>query len=202
MTAVPPTREEEWTYWDTKLTELRRGELETVHNAAKAWSTLFAGVLGLFGTVAFAGGLTAIDDLPGRAATAAKVLTLVAIFAALVATIAGAYASQSMTLTTDQPLTGKALRERADKTANTALKRLSVAKKAGIVAAACVVSGSVLILIVGKAKATHTPPTAVVVVNGGAVCGSLERAESGALTIGGTALVGNVGSVTVVDACP
>lgn len=200
---MPATRDDEWTYWDTKLTELRRCELETVHNAAKAWSTLFAGVLGLFGTVAFAGGLTTIDDLPGSAATVAKVLTLGAFGAALVATVAAAFASNSMTVKSDASLTtGKALRQRAHEAAQEGLERLKLARWAGLVAAACVVVGSVLILVVGKAEPAKSPPTAVVVIDGRAVCGKLERAESGDLAIGGTPLKGNVVAFSVVAACP
>jgi hypothetical protein len=62
---MPASADEEWAYWDAKATDLRRTQLSTVQGAATKWATLLTAVLGVFGTVAFAGGLTTLDKLPG-----------------------------------------------------------------------------------------------------------------------------------------
>src|SRR4051794_27492384 len=56
----------EETYWRDQVVAARHGQLEMVRKAATGWSALFGGLLGIFGTVAFAGGLPTMEDLPDR----------------------------------------------------------------------------------------------------------------------------------------
>jgi hypothetical protein len=194
---------QEWKYWDGKLIELRRGQLGTVQAAATAWSTLFGGLLAVFGTIAFAGGLTGIEELPGPAAVVAKGLTLVAALAAASATWHAAHAAQSMSLGTETDLTAMGLRQRMNDAAAASLIRLQKAKGRGMLAAVAVLVGSAMILIIGKAdKPADAPPAAVVVVDGRAVCGKLQRGSEGGLSVAGTELTSNVSGLTVVAACP
>ncbi len=50
-------------YWAAKLTEARRGQLDTVRKAATNWSALFTAVLGVFTAVTFASGVPGLDEL-------------------------------------------------------------------------------------------------------------------------------------------
>lgn len=85
-------------FYEARLDELRRGQLKTVQASAGRWSALMTAVLGVFGTVAFAGGLTTIDDLAEPFDAIAKAVTTLAAAAAVVAVVYLARASGGLRL--------------------------------------------------------------------------------------------------------
>ncbi|MCA1702380.1 MAG: hypothetical protein LC808_03575 [Actinobacteria bacterium] len=199
---MPPTPEQEWEYWDTKGTELRHGQLDTVQKAAANWTALFGASLGIFGTVAFAGGLTTVDALADPWEVIVKVATTVAVLLALVATYFGAKASQALSPKQASSLDATALMQRAEAAAHESLASLKVAKVTGTAAAALVLLGSATVLWLGQDQKPAEPPTAVVVVEGKSACGQLTKAVDGSLVVGGLTLNGAVSEFTVVSRCP
>lgn len=184
-------------FWKQQVQTRNRDQLTTVTKAATAWSALFAGVLAVFGTVAFAGGLTAVDRVEAPWGSVAKAVTLVAVVLALVATVlAGLASGASVSVTNDNTWDGQ--RDWVKSQATRAFTRLRLAKRFGGAAGALLLVGSTVVLLAGEA--VPSVPTVVVVVDGRAVCGPLTSTGAG-LAVGGTALA-KVSSLTVVAACP
>jgi hypothetical protein len=195
------TPEQEWNYWDSQLTDLRHNQLKTVQSAAAAWSKLFAALLAIFGTVAFAGGLTTIDKLPSPWDVVAKVGTLIAAAAAIAATYMAARASDTLSVSDRPAIDALTLRQAVSDAAHESVHWLSLAKIAGAIAVGIVLAGSGLIVVVGEAGDTPTVPTVVAVVDGHAYCGKLKKLD-GALAVRGHELNRSVTAVTPVADCP
>ncbi|MEO6997201.1 MAG: hypothetical protein ABI112_03880 [Terracoccus sp.] len=187
-------------FWKQQVLTRNRDQLTTVSKAATAWSALFTGALGLFGTVAFAGGLTAVHRVDDPWSGVVKTATLVAVVLALAATVlAGLASGASVSVTNDSTWDGQ--RDWVKSQAARAYGRLRLAKRFGGAAAAALLFGSTVVLFAGEAvPSLPSAPTVVVVIDGRAVCGPLTSTASG-LAVGGTLLT-KVSSVTVVDACP
>lgn len=184
-------------FWKQQVLTRNRDQLTTVSKAATAWSALFAGVLGVFGTVAFAGGLTAVDRVDDPWSAVVKTATLLAVVLALVATVlAGIAAGASVSVTNDSTWDGQ--RDWVKTQAARAFGRLRLAKRFGGFAGVVLLFGSTVVLLAGEAG--PSVPTVVVVVGGRAVCGPLTSTATG-LAVGGTGLT-KVTSLTVVQACP
>jgi hypothetical protein len=199
---MPLTPEQEWNYWDGQVTELRHHQLATVQSAATGWKTLFAALLGIFTTVAFAGGLTTVDKLASPWDTLVKGATLVAVVCAAAATYWANKASQGLSPGAAAELDADSIRDRSDQAANASLVDLNKAKVAGVLAVVIVLAGSAAVLLLGPAPTPSVAPTAVVIVNGRAVCGKLTRAADRSLMIDGTGLGTGVSGFTVVSKCP
>jgi hypothetical protein len=186
-------------YWTDKLKELERGQLETVANAATAWSALLGALLGTFGIVAFAGGLTSLDKLPAPTSEVVKWMTVAAAVLLALATIAAAVASQKLAPRERPGMSWQKLESESKKRAKTGLNWLLAAKVMGTVLAVIVLVGSALVIIVGEDPSSN-PPTVIAIVDGHAVCGELEEQDS-VLKVGGVELAGSV-TLTVVNKCP
>lgn len=199
---MPLTPEEEWAHWDAKLIELRHGQLKTVQDAAAGWAKLFAAVLGIYGTVAFAGGLTSLDKLAAPFDTIARIATFLAAVAALLATWWATLASQDLEPEERAATDANSLRAATEVAVRSSLRDLRKAKKAGYAAAAIVLAGSTMILWQQEAESPAKPPKVLAIVAGEAVCGPLARADDGSLEVDETPLAGEVQNVTVVAACP
>jgi hypothetical protein len=185
-------------YWRGRVASAQHDELETVRKGAAAWTTLFTAVIGVFGTVAFASGLPALDDLDEKLQDPVKWATIAAGVLALVATVmAGIAAGPSLKKSSDSSWQG--MRTRTRDSARTALTLLNIAKILGGVAAAIVFVGSVVIFLSGEAPGSA--PKLVAVVNGTAVCGPLGTASDGAAKVGSTPLAG-ASYIVVVTRCP
>ena len=112
-------------YWREEVIKAQRDELESTRKAATAWAGLFGAVLGVFGTVTFAGGLTALDDLNEDWQPLVKGATLAAAALALGATLlAGAAAGPSAKTTSDSSWTGR--RDAVRKGARTARRQPTI----------------------------------------------------------------------------
>ena len=187
-------------YWRDQVASARHGQLEMVRKAATGWSALFGGLLGIFGTAAFAGGLPTLDDLPETLRQWLIVATIAAavlIFLALVLAGIAAGPNPRRVWHSDWKSERKFQTTAAER-ASDLLKRSRIA---GALAVFVVVAGSVAILIVGKEDAAPKPTPMVAVVDGRAVCGPLASDLSGGLAIGEVSLVG-VASLIQVDSCP
>lgn len=186
-------------YWKEQADTARRTQLTTVRTAAKAWSGVFAGILGLFGTVTFVGGLNGLGDLPADEQNLVRWAIVIAAGALLIATVTSAFASNAMPKV-ESNLTGDSLRDRSKTLATRSLRLFRVSMGFALAAAIIVTAGSCYILFSEKSSADPKPPTVVAVVDGVAHCGPLE-ADGARLAVGGQPL-SDVTSITVVDACP
>src|SRR5262245_15246117 len=93
-------------YWSERLDEARRGgQLETVRKSAPVWSALVSSLLGVFGLVAFAGGLKELDELAPDFTVAIKAGTSLAAIALGVATFFAAKAAGQLFITTTNDTT-------------------------------------------------------------------------------------------------
>ena len=196
------TPEEEWEYWDLKNDELRRTQLETVQKAASNWSTLFGALVGVFGVVSFAGGLTTIDKLESPLDDIALGLTIAAALLWVIATYLSAQASGDLSPGEVSELDATALQRRTEEAAATAFDRLKVAKVVGTIGVALVLFGTLLVLVADEAEQEKSPPTVVAVVDGSAVCGKLSSGPDGTLSVDDLSLGAAVESLTIVTKCP
>jgi hypothetical protein len=192
---------EEALFWKAKVDEqLRGGQLDTIQKAATAWTALFGSLLGIFGVVAFAGGLQSIDDLTDDTARLAKFGTLAAAVALGVATYFAAKASGQLFPTVSNDTTWQAYRTATLEKVEAARYSLKIARVAGLVAVVIVLFGSAVILLVAPAKAS--PPVVIVKSRTGEqVCGRLERDATNAITVEQAAIAPDA-FVTVVTKCP
>lgn len=188
------------TYWREEVDKARRGQLELVRRAATGWSALFAAVLGVFGTVSFAGGLTGVEDLGGSSEWVIRAVTVVAALLALAATVLAGVAAGPK----PEPSASEDWHDMRDATTALAWRSLALLKAAkwcGAGAAALVFLGSAYVVLAGKAEAEPEAPTVLVVVDGTVACGALSESDDGSLTVDGHALTG-VDQVQVVPTCP
>jgi hypothetical protein len=197
---MPVTAEEEWKYWDTKATELRRTQLTTVQTAATKWSAVLTALLGVFGTVAFAGGLTTIDKLPSPWDAWAKVLTTLAAITAVIAIGILNRAAGGLSITKYRGLSAATVRDINTTGAAGALGLLKIGRYLAVATASLVLAGSLLVLWVREREDVPSVPTVLAVVDQELICGELASTK-GRLTIDGkpadTAIF-----ITPVSACP
>lgn len=198
---MPATEEEEWGYWDAQATRLVRTEVETVNASATRLAALTASLLGLFGAVAFAGGLTTLDKLTSPLDDVVRVMTTAAVLAAAVGTVLLAAAAGSLGVKNVSSLNGPKLKELSQEQARKQRRLLSKGRLAAALAAALVISGSLLVLWAGT-----SPPSAasryLVVHDDGAACGELATTAEGEVVVAGIPLTGDVHTVLSVASCP
>ncbi|SNR66848.1 hypothetical protein [Blastococcus mobilis] len=188
-------------YWKGEVTKARRTQLDVVRKSATGWSALFAAVLGVFGSVTFVGGLTGVDELPESLAGDVRVAIVVAAGLALLATVLAGLAANSLPSVTSD-LTFQKLRDDTKNKATSARRLLRWALLCAAGAAVIVTVGSAVVVLSEKEQDAVTAPSAVVVVDGKAVCGPLTEDADGQLSVDGIALGDAGASFTVVSSCP
>lgn len=187
-------------YWREQVGIARRTQLTVVRDAAKAWAGVFSGILGLFGTVTFVGGLNGLDDLAAKDQEWIRFAIVVAAISLLVATVLSALASNAIPVVADK-MTGDGFRDRSKELARRSLRFFRVSMVFALIAASIVIFGSGYILFTSTAEdAEHKPPKVVAVIDGTAYCGPLSLAD-GILAVDGKALK-SVTLLTPVDTCP
>jgi hypothetical protein len=186
-------------FWAGKILEARRNQLDTVRRAATGWSAVFTGILGLFGTVTFVGGLNGLNDLAANTQQFVRLGIALAASCTLVATVLAALAANAFP-TVSNDLTVDTFQTQNKQRARAALTQLRVAVVFGVAAASVVLVGSIVVLFAGKSDATPQVPTVIAVLQGKAYCGKVE-ADGGDLTVAGMSLE-SVTSLTVVSSCP
>lgn len=197
-----PTQYEEDEYWQGKINELGRTRLDTLRDSASKWTALITALLGIFAVVAFTGALPTLDKLDTDVAVGVKIVVLIALVCAVVATVLLAAASGNLfPASLAAPSPGQ-LKDNYDERADTAAKELKWGRWFGVAAALLVVVGSAVIFVLGEASTSKSPPTVVTVVNGKAICGKLGGAPHGPLKVSDVDLSSGVTDVVVVDACP
>lgn len=80
-------------YWQAKLDDLSRTELDTVRSTAAKWQGTISTLLGIFGTVAFVSGNQTIEKLSPTTATFTKIAVTVAVTLAVGAVLTATYAA-------------------------------------------------------------------------------------------------------------
>ena len=83
-------------YWQAKLTDISRTELDKVRATAAKWQATISTLLGVFGSIAFVGGISNVDQLNERMATTAKNIVTVAVVLAFLAILGSAYAAMGV----------------------------------------------------------------------------------------------------------
>lgn len=187
-------------YWEGRLIETRRSQLDTVQKSARGWSTLFAAVLGAFGSVTFVSGLAGLDELPPSLRIAVQWLVAFAACTTLAATILAGLAANVLPAPSDDA-TSLGLRSETKLRAKKALRRLRAAIWLGVLAALCVISGSMAVLFAPADGHSSAPTYLVAVVGGRAFCGAGATGPSGELSIGGV-VFRDVDSISIVPRCP
>ena len=199
---MPASAEEEWTYWDTKATELRRTQLATVQTAATKWAALLTALLGVFGAVAFAGGLTTIDKLGSPYAIIAKLLTTLAAIAAILAVYLFAQAAGGLTPRVAHGIGAASVRQMNTVASRNVMKTLKWGKRFAVSAAVLVLGGSALVLWVGDKTVSVVPPAMVAVVDGRLICGELTKQPDGTVLVGDHRITRSITQIVSVGKCP
>jgi hypothetical protein len=205
MTVIPPDTKTA-KYWQGKLDELDRTQLDTVRATAAKWQGTISTLLGVFGTVAFVTGANTIEKLAPDDADTARFAVTAAAALALGAVLSATYAAQGLPRrhkNPDWPWLEKQSREQAGK----ALTWLRVSQVLAILAVGLVVVGSVVVLWSSPAKQAAPPANALVRVADGSVrCGAVTTSD-GTVGVkfpdGTTVRLGAANQlVTTVATCP
>jgi hypothetical protein len=160
-------------YWQAKLDDLGRTELDTVRSTAAKWQGTISTLLGIFGTVAFVSGNQTIDKLSASAATATKWAVTVAVVLAVGAVLTATYAAQGIPRQRVAP-DWLWLETQSGKQARRALVALRCSQGLALAAVFVVVAGSLLVLWNTESKTASQPTSALVrLANGSVVCGSI-----------------------------
>jgi hypothetical protein len=199
---MPVSPEQDWEYWDEKATALWREQMTSVSTAAAKWSAMVGTLLGVFGAVAFAGGLATIERLDDPWNAIAKIITTAAVLASVVGIVLLAAAAGGLTTQQlDQPLTGAQVKTHQTVGIRRSLELLRVGRWFSAGAALLVIIGSLIILWVGPAPVSRKPPLLIAAFPDGAVCGPAVLAQSGKVTVAGRELDSQMKAMVVVTAC-
>jgi hypothetical protein len=197
---VPVSVADEWRYWDGKVTDLRRGQTAALRTSATKWAALLTALLGAFSAVAFAGGLTRIDDLGGHWVGLVKWLTTVAAVASVGAIGTFSFVSGGLQVRhAKKPLTATELATDETNPTPSLIRLLLVGRGLAILAAGCVIVGSVVVLWAPQAPTPATP--LLVRFSDGAVCGRPISGSDGTLKVAGRSL-SRAKQVLTVTTCP
>ena len=148
-------------YWQTKLDDLSRTELDTVRSTAAKWQGTISTLLGIFGTVAFVSGNQTIDKLSPTAAALAKWAVTVALVLAVGAVLSATYAAQGIPRYRDNP-DWVWLETQSRTQANRALVALRLSQGLALAAVVVIVVGSLLVLWNSEPKAAAQPTSVLV----------------------------------------
>ncbi|RSM73149.1 hypothetical protein DMB66_03725 [Actinoplanes sp. ATCC 53533] len=188
---------DEVAFYEARNSDLRRGRLKALQASATKWSALMAGFLGVFGTVAFAGGLATVDKLPAPVDVLVKATTTLAAVAAALAVWFLSRAAGGLRITDLRFPTGKKLMERENDLVTEARRDIGRGRVCALAAVVLVLAGSVAVL---WTPPKPTTPKFLVRFDDAATCGELTN-RGGALSIGGRSL-GQAVEVIPVSSCP
>lgn len=198
---MPLNTEEEWKYWDEKAVDLPHEETEAVNASAAKWQALATALLGVFGLVAFAGGLTTLDKLGEPWRTSALVMTSIAVVTAVIGLILLGIASGGLwTVLVKHPVDGLELKRLAHEHALRANKCLKYGQWFTAVTVALVLSGSMMILWAGPSE--NTQKYVAIFADRGPAYGELVEGPKGKLILNGQELGKDLVSLTPVSAKP
>jgi hypothetical protein len=200
LPAVGPAAKSDRDYWDGLALKAEREQLKAVQDSATKWTAITGTLLGLFGTVAFATGLSAIED-PADAwlPTVVRAATTVAFLLILYGTWSLAKAAGGLNLKYyADGFDGVRLEQETTKRVVTAKRELDNGRKAALYGTLIVLIGTAVIFWCNK-----TPPSvskvAGVTTNGQIVCGELQSNGS-TTTIGASTTP--VTNIVTVTKCP
>lgn len=195
--------EDEYEYWNEELTRLGREELATIKSAADSWTKIFGALTGVFGTIAFAGGVTTLDKLASPWNFWIVLGTTVALACAVASISISASATGSATAETVVGMTPEQLRSNSITSAAEGAKRLGQARFWGIVAVAVILAGSLVLLWKPILQPAAASPDTFLVIDpeGGSACGPL-TGDDGSLAIGDITLTDGLTELIPVETCP
>ena len=199
---MPGTYKTELEYWETKATEIRRGQTEAFRRSATKWAAVLTALLGAFGAVAFAGGLTTIEDLPDGWVLVVRILTSLAAALSVVSIVALSIVSGGLRMRLQQSaVTALQLADEETEPSKELRTLFRWGRVAAIAAAACVLIGSGAVLWVSPAAPAASPVQSIVVkFDDGSACGEPKRSGE-ELTLDGRNLSEAV-EITPVSKCP
>jgi hypothetical protein len=174
-----PSRHESMTatqtakYWQAKLDDLSRTELDTVRSTAAKWQGIISTLLGIFGTVAFVSGNQTIEKLSPTTATFTKVAVTVAVALAVGAVLTATYAALGLPRQRESP-DWRWLETQSRRQAGRALVALRWSQGLALGAVFVVIAGSLLVLWNSEPQAaSQTTSVLVRSPDGSLLCGSL-----------------------------
>lgn len=190
-------------FWQAKLTELRRGQLETIRSTASKWQASISTLLGVFGAAAYVAGPSTIDKLDTTSAQYAKVGVVTTVVFALVAVLAATYASQGIPVGRSD-MDGLKLHNLTIAQTSKAVTGLRISQVTALLAVLVLTVASTLLLLDADA-ASPSLGQAVLVRSGDEVtCGYVKRLASATVIVDVNGKRLNVESAEIVpvSACP
>lgn len=168
------------TRWNDEAVELGHGALTKVQDTAKKWGETIAGLLGIFGVVAFVKGPEAFADIPGRTAWVVVAVVALAALAAAAAVYTGALAAQGSPARLD-PLNGWTLKQLTQARTATATTLLRVSRAFALAAAVLLLAAMAVSWTATLDARGEKAETFAVVVwdDGSATCGKLDSDAAG-----------------------
>jgi hypothetical protein len=148
-------------YWQAKLTDISRTELDKVRATAAKWQATISTLLGVFGSIAFVGGISNVDQLNERMATTAKNIVTVAVVLAFLAILGSAYAAMGVPRK-HQNQDWRWLRDESHTRARHALLALRLSQVGAVAAAILIVTGSLTVLRASPAQPSGSKTYAVI----------------------------------------
>lgn len=197
---MPISATDEIKYWDDKVSEIRRGQTAAIRTSATKWAALLTALLGAFSAVAFAGGLTTVEDLDSDWETPVKVLTTVAAACSLTAIVVLSCVAGGLRIVHDKtPLTWVKLAVEETRPSKALRVALGLGRLGAVIAALCVVAGSFIVL---WAPAAQAPADSVIVrFSDHTLCGVPTKNADGTLQLRGRDL-SEAMQVLTVSTCP
>jgi hypothetical protein len=165
-------------YWQAKLDDLSRTELDTVRSTAAKWQGTISTLLGIFGTVAFVSGNQTIEKLSRTTGTFTKIAVTVAVVLAVGAVLTATYAALGIPRRRET-VDWTWLESESIRKAGRALVALRWSQGLALAAVFVVVAGSLIVLWNSEPKAAS--PAASVLVrlsDGSLLCGALVAQHS------------------------
>jgi len=176
--------------------------LDALRANAATWTKLLGGLLGLFGTAAFVGGLPTIDKLGDDQQTIARLLISAALVFLVFATITSALAERKPVRLL--PAQSPDEKQVALQKGQQSVKRLTFwASLAGGLAAVSIIGGSMYLLWLEPNPSPAPPPKVLAVSSETAVCGQLtvENGKETAIEVNGESIAG-LTQLVIVSSCP
>jgi hypothetical protein len=191
--------------WDERAAQTRADYgLAAVRAGASKWSASIAALLGILSTVAFVAGPTdLVKDVGGWEAKLAGALILAAAGCALVGLFLAVMAEQGSPKWSDD-LTGWKLKSLTRQHADDSAKKFLRSRRLVLVALLLVVLATAIAWAAALTGDKPSSQSAIVVMSGGAICGTLDTQDSRLTVKSGTTTsqIPENALVTLIASCP
>jgi hypothetical protein len=198
------SEQDEALYWAGKAADAHHNVLDTVQASAGKWQAAIAAFLGVYATVGFVVGPTALASLPpnGWKYVIVVLLGLAGVVGVTAVVLANKAAEGFPTVERHRPLTGPEMAANALAGATQSRKLLQRAIVAAAIGGGLAILGSFGILATGL-LASSPAPTAILNTPSGAYCGTIDTTNGvvSLLLSDGKLVPAKGGTITVVTSC-